>query len=149
MEENQTRRFDYGQYNRQSAERLEQICCSGLEPGDGRKCTDKCVRDQQQDETAIPSDVGFYHKFDFDPETGRPSGCPGYESDEWKNDIHHKIVYPKCDKEDYAPEGEALYSIVDDYADNQQKWMEDFIDVLVKMMATGYTDSDLTDSPYV
>ena len=53
-------------------------------------------------------------------------------------------MYPNCDKEDYAPEGEPLYTIVDDFADNPQKWMDEFWPALHKMLANGYTDGDLT-----
>ena len=43
-----------------------------------------------------------------------------------------------CKKEEYAPEGEKLYEIIEDYAANQQKWFNDFIDVIHKMSAKGY-----------
>ena len=39
----------------------------------------------QNDETATPSEAGFYWKFQFDPETGFPSGCPGLDNaKKWK-----------------------------------------------------------------
>ena len=54
------------------------------------------------------------------------------------------MAEPNCDMEDYAPEGESLHTIVDDFADNPQKWMDEFIPTLSKMSANGYTESDLT-----
>ena len=55
-----------------------------------------------------------------------------------------KVVYPNCDKEDYAPEGEPLYAIVDDFADNPQQWMDEFWHALHKMLENGYAPADLT-----
>ena len=55
-----------------------------------------------------------------------------------------KYATPNCDKEDYAPEGERLYTIVDDFADNPQQWMDEFWIALQKMVENGYTDTDLT-----
>ena len=118
-------------------------CCDNLEAG--MQCQPSCQRDIQNDETAIASDVGFYHKFQADPDTGRPSGCPGFEDNFWKQDKRNP-VYPKCEKEDYAPQGEPLYAIVDDYADHLQKWMDDFFPVLEKMSSNGY--DDLTFNPF-
>ena len=57
-------------------------------------------------------------------------------------------MYPNCNLEDYAPEGEPLHTIVDDYADNQQKWMDDFFATLVKMTENGYTDDNLVVNPF-
>ena len=42
-------------------------------------------------------------------------------------------VKPNCGVEDYAPEGEPLYQIVDDFADHQDKWFEEFVPTLEKM----------------
>ena len=56
------------------------------------------------------------------------------------------MVYPNCEKEDYAPEGEPLYTIVEDFADNPQQWHDEFWPALHKMLANGYSDSDLTEN---
>ena len=55
------------------------------------------------------------------------------------------FIFPKCNKEDYAPEGEPLHAIVDDFADNQSEWFEEFIPALEKMVENGY--DDLLGSP--
>ena len=55
------------------------------------------------------------------------------------------FIFPKCNKEDYAPEGEPLHAIVDDFADNQSVWFEEFIPALEKMVENGY--DDLLGSP--
>ena len=121
--------------------------CCDIEPGSGMHCTEECQRFIQNDETAMAADTGFYHKFQIDPATGRPSGCSGF-TDKWMQGKGPRIVYPNCDKEDYAPEGEPLYAIVDDYADDMQKWMEDFFDVLDKMMSNGYSQDELSVNPF-
>ena len=56
-----------------------------------------------------------------------------------------RTVEPDCAKEDYAPEGEPLYTIVEDYADNPQKWMDSFFIVLDKMSSNGYDLLDAND----
>ena len=53
-------------------------------------------------------------------------------------DAGTKAVVNDCELEDYAPEGEPLYAIIDDYAQNQQKWFDDFVVVVSKMSANGY-----------
>ena len=49
----------------------------------GMQCQPSCQRDIQNDETALSSETGFYWKFESDPETGRPFGCPGFDNDKW------------------------------------------------------------------
>ena len=62
-------------------------------------------------------------------------------------DIKATGIDPKCPLEDYAPEGEPLYTIVDDFADHQDKWFEDFLPTLEKMTENGYESGDLTEAP--
>ena len=68
--------------------------------------------------------------------------------DDEKDNIKLAQVVPNCPKEDYAPEGEPLYAIVDDYAKNQQKWFDDFIAIMHKMSSNGYEDSDLKTNSF-
>ena len=120
-------------------------CCDNLE--EGMYCQPWCVRAIQNDETALASETGFYWKFNFDPDTGLPSGCPGFDHHNWKPGPGIiKGVIPDCDKEDYAPEGEALHAIVDEYADHQDLWMVEFIPSLEKMTQNGYEDHALIDN---
>ena len=47
----------------------------------GWKCDpDNCQRRIQNDETALAVDMGYYLDFTVDPETGRPGGCPSFET---------------------------------------------------------------------
>ena len=58
-------------------------CCENL--SEGMFCQPDCMKSIQNDETATPSEAGFYWKFQFDPETGFPSGCPGLDNNKrWK-----------------------------------------------------------------
>ena len=43
-------------------------------------CQESCQRFIQNDETATPSETGFYWHFESDPITGRPYGCPGLDN---------------------------------------------------------------------
>ncbi len=114
-------------------------CCQDLEPG--MQCQPDCQRDIQNDETAMGSDLGFYLKFDVDESSGRPSGCSGFNP-KWLAG-KQKVVYPNCEKQDYAPQGEPLFAIVEDYADNAQKWFDMFVETLAKMSSNGYASQDL------
>ena len=53
-------------------------CCDNLEPG--MYCQESCQKSIQNDETATPSETGFYWHFESDPVTGRPYGCPGLDN---------------------------------------------------------------------
>ena len=42
-------------------------------------CNPVCQRRQQNGETALAADMGYYFDFNVDVETGRPSGCPSLD----------------------------------------------------------------------
>ena len=115
----------------------------------GLICHPYCVDWDRKGEASLPVDTGFYFRFDFDPVTGEPSGCTGFEDSDWRSRVAPKgeelpQVVPQCPLETYAPEGEKLHEIVEDYATNQQKWFDDFVNVLHKMSANGYEENNLT-----
>ena len=60
----------------------EQYKCCDVEEGKFCKTTWPCKAEIERMETATASDVGFYFAFDFDEETGIPSGCEGFDA-EW------------------------------------------------------------------
>ena len=96
-------------------------CCVDMPSGHYR-CHEDCVRRIQNDETALSVDVGYYLDFQVDPETGRPSGCDSFEeshnSPDWSNS---KVV--DCPKQMYAPDGEILHEVIDEFADHQDIWI--------------------------
>jgi len=126
-------------------------CCDRNEEM-GWKCDpDSCQRRIQNDETALSVDVGYYLDFDVDAATGRPRGCPSFESkanggklrnDKWKGS---DVV--DCEKNSYAPEGEPLHQIVEEFADNQEAWFKDFLTAFDKMSNNGYADGELVEGP--
>ena len=69
-------------------------CCKDLP--DGKRCLDKCQKFRQLGEASLPVDTGFYFKFQSDPVTGKPSGCPGFEDEKWI-----KGMIPENDDLDY------------------------------------------------
>ena len=105
-----------------------ETCCVNNEAM-GWKCDpDNCQRRIQNDETALSTDVGYYLDFDVDAETGRPKGCPSLDAKQdgglnknnnWRNS---KVV--DCEKQNYAPEGEPLHEIVEEFADDQGAWFK-------------------------
>jgi len=116
-------------------------CCKNLEPG--HKCQTSCMRYIQNDETALSVDMGYYLDFNVDPETGRPTGCPAFDEDpEYK-----RTGIADCEKQMYAPEGEPLNEIVEDFAESQTNWIRDFLTGFEKMSNNGYDASELTPGP--
>ena len=79
-----------------------------------------------------------------DPETGRPHGCDcfseAFRSPNWSNS---RVV--DCPKQNYAPEGEPLHEVIEEYADNQDLWFKDFLSALDKMSMNGNDPSKLTE----
>ena len=67
-------------------------------------CQPDCQRPITNDETALPSEVGFYYHFNYNETTGLPSGCPGFDTLGW-NDLNgkqrRKGPTPNCQKERY------------------------------------------------
>ena len=60
-------------------------CCENLQ--DGQCCKPECVSVRVFDETAIAADMGLYYKFNTDPKTGMPSGCPGFDDEKWVKNL--------------------------------------------------------------
>lgn len=98
-----------------------------------------------QDEEALSVDAGLYLDFTFDPESGRPTGCdfPQHFTNTkhqrgWKQKSHA----PRgCQKQQLESKGDRepkmMYKIVEEYADDQNIWINDFIPSLEKMPANG------------
>ena len=109
-----------------------QGCCDNLP--DGYKCQPSCQTRIQNEETALSVDMGYYLDFTVDPETGKPGGCSGLTFNE-----HVKSAIVDCPLNKYAPEGEALSDIVEDFADSQEHWIRDFLTAFDKMSRNGNT----------
>merc|ERR1711923_28725 len=113
-------------------------CCDNLP--EGQKCQQSCQNGIKNEETALAVDVGYYLDFTVDPETGKPGGCPGLAFNE-----HTKSTIADCGLNKYAPEGEALSDIVEDFAESQANWIRDFLTAFDKMSRNG--NSGLIQGP--
>ena len=118
------------------------------------------------DESALSCEMGLYFKFNV-TEDGVPYGCPGFDmfkpeywaspngkfyerwsrvpkSDDidtsnynWKD---YKTSDPLCELNDFRDDGDKpLHKIFEDYANDQNRWVKDFMPTLEKMLANGYT----------
>ena len=59
-----------------------------------------------------------------------------------------RSIDPVCGKEEYAPEGEPLYKIVESQADSNEVMMTDFVPAFEKMIENGYdSESELHVAP--
>merc|ERR1711892_1399103 len=118
-------------------------CCKNLE--NGQKCQEGCMKFIANDETAMSVDVGFYLDFQADNITGRPSGCPVF--DHQHNPDWHDAGPVDCPKQMYAPEGEPLHLVVEEYADYQNLWIDDFVPAFEQMVVNGIPEEDLQTGP--
>ena len=97
-------------------------------------------------EIGLATDVGLYLNFDVTNDvnqslTGLPAGCPGGFN--FAKDA--KCPVNKLEE----PHGTTpLYQMVEEYAHDQNRWMEDFVPTMEKMMSNGYNNDDLIDSGY-
>ena len=147
-------------------------CCQGLEEGQYCKPDSDLMEDDPNginngcekmmlifgaDEMAINSEMGLY--FDFKvTDDGIPYGCPnfdGFNTESWKSNKNTWSQKPgvgrydpECPLQTLAvPEGSTpLHQIVEEYAEDQDAWIRDFIPALEKMLANGYNSNDLQDS---
>jgi len=110
------------------------------------------------DEIALNAEMGLYREFEVTD--GVIHGCPGLEPfAEMRNTSIIKTIWskgednwngePRCEKqrlEEPAGSGEPLYTIFEEYADDQSAWMRDYVPAMEKMLANGY-DTGLVDAP--
>jgi hypothetical protein len=128
----------------------------------------KCFKSSQKDETYLNPDVGLYLDFDV-TDYGRPTGCPGFmayhRAGVWENDAAwrandrrsmpgggDKLPKSECPKNEEVADPitqKKMYQLVEDYADDQELWVQDFKVAMEKMIANGYSSSDLSDGPDV
>ena len=88
--------------------------------------------------------MGFYFKWNI-TENGLPSGCPGFQykdsgkemtNDQFRNKL---LIVPDCPKQDLDDgSGKELWKSVEDFADDQELWIEEFVEVFEKMQCNGY-----------
>ena len=118
-------------------------CCTGRESTEF--CQPSCVKQHFSDQTALSSDVGFYYHFETASD-GKPYGCQGIMNMDWWKKWAKGI---KCEKEEYAPDGEPLYQIVEEQAESNAAMMKDFAPALEKMVENGYQNrqESLTQVP--
>merc|ERR1719310_893377 len=111
------------------------------------------------DETMLQSEIGLYYDFNVSSD-GRPTGCPGFQEFNmqhwggWLNNgqgpglknyhmtwsrINGKKDDPQCPPNRMQFGGsKPLYQIVEEFADNQQKFIGAFQRALEKMLENGY-----------
>ena len=118
----------------------------------------------------MSSEIGLY--FDFEvTEDGIPYGCPGFETFQAENfntsytftwstspkrtdpnptdPRHWARADPDCPpNKTELPEGSTpLHLIFEEYAQDQDKWISDFIPAYEKMISNGYEENDLVEGP--
>ena len=62
---------------------------------------------------------------------------------------HWQKADPNCGLNvlEYPPGSTPLHQIFEEYASNQQQWLDDFVPTLEKMLANGYGGNELTPGP--
>lgn len=99
----------------------------------------------------LNTDVGLY--LDFDTlENGFPVGnsthCTPLGSGQNANDHHFNkaAATQTCLQTAPSGDGKALWEVVEEYADDQDKWWDDFTVAMEKMLSNGYESSELFDN---
>ena len=110
------------------------------------------------DEIALNCEMGLYREFEVDD--GVIHGCKGLEHfnesmtepgpthSTWSEIPQGNKAQPECPKQRLAePLGSTpLYEIMEEYAEDQTAWINDFIPTMEKMILNGYPDG-LTEAP--
>ena len=94
----------------------------------------------------------MYYNFTLEGPAFRPTGCNGinmpvseYPYDADMLQMMHQTPVMECERSSYAPEGESIADIFDEFADDHDVWAEHFLDAWVIMMNNGA--SGLIDAP--
>jgi len=113
-----------------------------------------------EDEMLMNSEAGLYFK--FDEENGIPKNCPGFEKftkeDMIKGDCFdghcaddkvRRAYHMDCPLNDrrLPASDKPVSRIIEDYAEDQELWLGDFIGAFERMTSNGYADGDLKDAP--
>ena len=94
----------------------------------------------------------MYYNFTLEGPAFRPTGCKGidmpiseYPYTNKMLGIIHQTPTMECERSSYAPEGESVADIFDEFADDHDVWAEHFLDAWVIMMNNGA--AGLKDAP--
>ena len=118
--------------------------CCGLDPAHplppGYECMPECVKYSRKDETFSNSDMGLMYDFHYDAENKRFSGCQGFDNaDDDEFGVGNIIRETNCPYNTMiTEEGTPIYSIVEEFADNQDSWATDFGATFTRMLSNGY-----------
>ena len=107
---------------------------------------------------AFPWEIGMYYSFQVGGPGKRAIGCPGLDEpfgtvDEplWPYRTKCCPIWASpamdCDVNTYAPEGQPMYTIVDELAADNEFFAETFLDGWQQMTSNGYTEDELVDGP--
>lgn len=145
----------------EGSEKFRSTQCCSCHSQKAHQVADGCLADVARDETMLPADMAMVADFDVD-QYGVPGGCPDFPS-EWKRDnivkqyttsANYRLDFyktvPNC-PENTVRDGagqKSMSEYVHMYADDQNKWVEDFYSALEKMLSNGYGNT-LTDGPDV
>ena len=93
--------------------------------------------------------MGLFLKFDTDENTGRPIGCSGLNDRKWLSNQRRTVMEPNgCPLNDALDvSGLKMHEIVEEFANDEQAWINEFVPVFQKMQENGYNDGGLKASP--
>jgi hypothetical protein len=146
-------------------------CCAAKAAGCAAEgtCSRKCTIQKGNRERAIGADVGFYlkwqvvsmainlaifHQSQVDDQ-GLPYGCDGFNNRKTGERLTHeefrnagRLGDAECPMQDLDDgHGQELWRTVEDFADSQELWMEEFTAVFAKMQRNGYKEGGLAQGP--
>jgi len=126
--------------------------CCGLEEGkplpEGHECMPECILPGRKDEAFTNADIGLMFDFQYDTEKKRFNGCPGFDNLEDKAMTVGRIVgKPDCPyNKMITEEGTPIHTYVEEYAEDQDLWTEDFGLAFTRMLRNGYGEQGNMDA---
>ncbi len=124
-----------------------EYCCAEKAAGcfANSTCPSLCTRNIVSRTRMTSPEVGFYIKWKIDDD-GMPFGCDCFEQDSIGE--KQSLGVCNCPKQDLSDGfNMPLWQRVEDYADHQEKWLEDLSHSFLHMQTNGYDPKELRDGP--
>lgn len=107
-----------------------------------------CAMPRFMQSSYLNVDMGLFLKFNTDGTSGRPTGCSGLNKAKWLRNWSRFSGLHGCPLNDAMDaDGSKMHEIVEEFANDNQQWVNEFTAVFQKMQENGYTSLDLSPAP--
>ena len=107
-----------------------------------------CAMPRFMQSSYLNVDMGLFLKFNTDSTSGRPTGCSGLNNAKWLQNKRRVSDLHGCPLNDAMDaDGSKMHEIVEEFANDNQLWVNEFTAVFQKMQENGYDSGDLSPAP--